>query len=169
MGNKGYANYRGKRIPEWWKHYLPEEKNPYNKDDTLTLEKGCLSDFWHIHCSNKDRNYIGVESCNAVQKMIHDEFGGAFLAPANWHWAGHQGQKEYDDDNHLIYRYAHLDNKHIHIEKAWQYYEDVVSFMLNILQMISSNHIQSGADYYASDFFPYYTDREIEIRNLVYS
>ena len=43
-----YFMYRNKRIPEWWKWYLPNENNPYKKEDTLTLEKGCLCDYWQF-------------------------------------------------------------------------------------------------------------------------
>ena len=90
--NPKYVMYRNKRIPRWWKDYLPDEKNPYKKEDTLTLEVGCLSDYWHIHSSNKHPNYKGADACNAIQEMVYYLFGGAFLSGGGG-YGGHQGQK----------------------------------------------------------------------------
>lgn len=74
-----YIIHRNKKVPGWWGDYLPEEKNPYQAADTLTLEKGYLSNYWHIYSSNKHPNYKGAEACNYVHDMIYKRFGGAFL------------------------------------------------------------------------------------------
>ena len=65
-----YTYYRNRRVLGWWIDYLPEEKNPYKASDTLTLQKGCLSDYWYIHSSNKHPNHRGVEACNFVHSLI---------------------------------------------------------------------------------------------------
>ena len=162
-----YIMYRNRRIPGWWQKYLPEEKNPYKKEDTLTLIQGCLSDYWHIHSSNKHYNPKGSEACNAVQRMVYERFGGAFLSsPFGMGYGGRQGQIIYHEPKHLIYENAYLDDGKIHIKNARQYYEDVISFVLKVLKMISSNHMQSGNDYDASDFFPSMTDSQIEKAHL---
>ncbi len=92
-----YVYYRNKKIPGWWEFYLPDKINPYKKTDTLTLHTGCLTDYWHIHSSNKHPNPRGVEACNYVQNMIYNRFGGAFLSP-EWQYTGsHRGQIIYHE------------------------------------------------------------------------
>ena len=161
--NPKYVMYRNKRIPRWWEDYLPEEKNPYKKEDILTLEVGCLSDYWHIHSSNKHPNYKGAEACNAVQEMVYYHFGGAFLSGGGG-YGGQKGQKRYHEPEHLYYENAYLEDGKIHIKDAWQYYEDVITFVLRVLQTVSSNHMQSGMDYDAKGFFPVglMTDAQVE-------
>lgn len=158
-----YTYYRKKKIPGWWKDYLPNETNPYKKTDTLTIYTGCLADYWHIHSSNKHPNPRGVEACNYVQAMIYNRFGAAFLSPEWQYYGGRKGQKTYNDREHIVYENAYIgEDKNIHIKDAYQYYEDVVSFVMRVLQEISRNHYQSGNSYYASEFFPQNTDAEIE-------
>lgn len=163
-----YTFYKNRRIPGWWADYLPEEENPYRDGDTLTLEPGCLSDYWHIHSSNKHPNFKGAEACNAVQKMVYERFGGAFLSGSSgiFGHGGHRGQASYHEPEHLAYGNAFLEGGKIHIKNARQYYEDVASFVLSVLQMISTNRMQSGSDYNASCFFPYYTDAQLEQSRL---
>ncbi len=162
-----YVMYRDRRIPRWWQDYLPEEKNPYKNRDTLTLTQGCLSDYWHIHSSNKHYNPKGSDACNAVQRMVYERFGGVFLSsPFRTGYGGCQGQIIYHEPEYLIYENAYLDDGKIHIKNARQYYEDVISFVLKVLEMISSNHMQSGNDYDASDFFPPMTDSQTEKARL---
>ncbi len=155
--------YRNKKIPEWWEWYLPEEKNPYQENDTLTLEKGCLVDYWHIHSSNKHPNHRGVEACNFVHEMIYRKFGGAFLTSSYYLGGGRRGEHSYYEPNHLVYDNSYIgEDGKIHIKNAKQYYEDVIIFVKNVLQEISKNHYQSGNSYNASEFFPFATDAEIE-------
>lgn len=162
-----YVMYRNRWIPRWWQDYLPDERNPYKKEDTLTLMKGCLCDYWHIHSSNKHYNPKGSEACNAVQRMVYERFGGAFLSsPFRMGYGGHQGQIIYQEPEHLLYENAYLDDGKIHIKNARQYYEDVISFVSTVLKTISSNHMQSGNDYGASAFFPSMTDSQIERAHL---
>ncbi len=162
-----YIMYRKRRIPGWWQKYLPDEKNPYKNEDTLTLTPGCLDDYWHIHSSNKHYNPNGAAACNAVQSMVYERFGGAFLSiPYGMHFGGHQGQIDYHEPDHLLYENAYLDDGGIHIKNARQYYEDVISFVLKVLQMITSNHMQSGDYGGANDFFPSMTDAQIEKARL---
>lgn len=161
--DSGYIMYRNKRIPGWWEDYLPKEKNPYQATDTLTLEKGCLSDYWHIHSSNKHPNYRGAEACNFVHDMIYKRFGGAFLTSQYYLGGGRQGERSYHEPEHLVYKKAYIgDDGKIHITDAKQYYEDVVNFVQNVLREIAKNHYQSGSDYEASSFFPFATDAQIE-------
>ena len=163
FGEPKYTYYRNKKIPGWWEMYLPNETNPYKRTDTLTLHTGCLAEYWHIHSSNKHPNPRGVDACNYVQTMIYNRFGAAFLSPA-WHFSGgRKGQKIYNDREHIVYENAYIgEDKCIHIKDAHQYYEDVVSFVMRVLQEISRNHYQSGNSYEASEFFPQNTDAEIE-------
>ena len=127
-----YVTYRNKRIPSWWEIFLPNEQNPYKSGDTLTLLPGCLSDYWHIHSSNKHYNPKGAEACNAVQRMVYERFGGAFLtSPFRTGYGGHRGQTIYNEPMHLVYENAYLSDERIHIKNA-------------------------------SDFFPYETDAQIE-------
>lgn len=157
-----YTYYRNKRIPIWWSYYLPDEINPYQTMDTLTLERGCLADYWHIHSSNKHPNYRGAEACNFVHEMIRNRFGGAFLTSKFHFTGGRQGERSYHEPDHLVYKNARLgDDEKIHIKNARQYYEDVISFVQSVLREISKNHYQSGNNYNAHDFFPYQTDAEI--------
>lgn len=158
-----YAYYRKKKIPGWWMDYLPNETNPYERTDTLTIHTGCLADYWHIHSSNKHPNSRGVEACNFVQGMIYNRFGAAFLS-SEWQYSGgRQGQKIYNDKKHIVYKNAYIgEDQRIHINDAYQYYEDVVSFVMQVLREISRNHYQSGNSYNASDFFPQHTDAEIQ-------
>ncbi|MBR1477232.1 MAG: hypothetical protein IJ608_04625 [Lachnospiraceae bacterium] len=162
-----YVYYKNKRIPGWWKDYLPDEGNPYNDKDTLTLTQGCLSDYWHIHSSNKHYNPRGAEACNAVQKMVYEYFGGAFLSDSfRVGFGGHRGQVIYHEPTHLNYKNAYLETRkgiiYIHIKNARLYYDNVCTFVQNVLQMISSNHMQSGNDWDALAFFPSHTDAQIE-------
>ena len=85
-----YVMYRNKRIPEWWIDYLPDETNPYSHQDELILEQGCLSNYWHIHSSNKHPNFRGAEACNKVQEMVYLRFGGAFLTSKSYRYGGNQ-------------------------------------------------------------------------------
>ena len=163
-----YVMYRNKRIPGWWLDYLPDENNPYKKDDTLTLEKGCLNEYWHIHSSNKHLNLRGADACNAVQRMIYDRFGGAFLTGSQGrYYGGHIGQEKYNEPEHLIYENAYLEGDTIKIKDARKYYEDVISFLLKVLQMISSNHMQSGNNWDAREFFPSMTDAQMEQHKIM--
>lgn len=158
-----YVIYRKKRIPGWWVEYLPLEQNPYKSSDTLTLEQGCLCEYWHSHSSNKHYNPKGAEACNAVQEMIYYRFGGAFLtSPYGIPYGGHQGQKVYHEPTHLLYENAYLKDGHIHIRNARKYYEDVIIFMFNVLRMIATNHMPPGDYTGVDDFFPSRTDAEIE-------
>lgn len=157
-----YVLYRNKRIPGWWEDYLPKEANPYQATDTLTLEKGCLSNYWHIHSSNKHPNYRGAEACNFVHEMIYHRFGGAFLSGCGV-GGGRKGEHSYYEPEHIVYKNAYIgEDGKIHIKNAKQYYEDVVSFVQNVLREIAKNHYQSGWDYEARDFFPFATDGQIE-------
>lgn len=160
--NPKYVYYRNKKIPGWWEDYLPKEQNPYKKTDTLTLEIGCLANYWHIHSSNKHPNYRGAEACNFVHDMVCKRFGEAFLT-SGWYSGGRKGKKIYHDSNHISYDNAYIgDDQKIHIKNAQKYYEDVIIFVQNVLREISRNHYQSGNDYEARHFFPYATDAEIE-------
>lgn len=160
----GYVQYRKKRVPAWWMDYLPEEKNPYKENDTLTLQMGCLADYWHIHSSNKHPNFRGVQASNMVHEMVRERFGGAFLTAQYFHIGGRQGEKTYHEPEHLVYENAYLgEAEKIHIKNARQYYEDVVAFVLRVLQEISRNHMQSAGGYGdALMFFPNQTDGEME-------
>ena len=152
---QGYLIYRNKRIPAWWADYLPEENNPYKDTDTLTLEQGCLSDYWHIHSSNKHPNYRGAEACNFVHDMIYKRFGGVFLTPVYYTWGGRKGEDSYHEPEHLVYKNAYIgEDRKIHIKNAKQYYEDVVNFVQNVLREIAKNHYQSGNSFDAREFFP---------------
>lgn len=161
-----YTYYQNRRVPEWWIWYLPEEKNPYKASDTLTLEKGCLSDYWYIHSSNKHPNHRGVEACNFVHSLIRERFGGAFLSNGYcYHGLGRRAGvlKIYREPDHLVYENAYIgEDGNIHIKNAKKYYEDVTRFVMNVLGEIAKNHMQSGNSYNASEFFPYSTDQQIE-------
>lgn len=161
-----YTYYRNKRVPEWWIWYLPEEKNPYKASDTLTLQKGCLSDYWYIHSSNKHPNHRGVEACNFVHSLIRERFGGVFLSnDYYYHRLGSRAGvlKTYHEPDHLVYENAYIgEDGNIHIKNAKKYYEDVIRFVMKVLGEITKNHMQSGNCYNATDFFPYSTDRQIE-------
>lgn len=160
---KKYTYYRNKRIPNWWTYYLPEEKNPYKDKDTLTLEKGCLSAYWHIHSSNKHPNYRGAEACNFVHSLIRERFGGVFLTSNYFYLGGRKGEKDYNEPEHLVYSNAYIgDDGKIHIKNAKRYYEDVIIFVMNVLGEIAKNHMQSGNSYDAREFFPYATDQARE-------
>ena len=158
-----YIIYRNKRVPGWWGDYLPEEKNPYQATDTLTLEKGYLSNYWHIHSSNKHPNYKGAEACNFVHDMIYHRFGGAFLS-GNYGYGGRQGERSYHEPQHIVYENAYIgEDGKIHIKNAKQYYEDVVNFVQKVLREIAKNHYQSSYCYGGAEiFFPYATDAEVE-------
>ena len=161
-----YAYYRNRRVPGWWIDYLPEEKNPYKASDTLTLQKGCLSDYWYIHSSNKYPNYRGVEACNFVHSLIRERFGGVFLSnDYNYHRLGRRAGtlKTYREPEHLVYENAYIgEDGNIHIKDARKYYEDVTRFVMNVLGEIAKNHMQSGNSYNAREFFPHSTDQQIE-------
>ena len=106
-----YTYYRNRRVPGWWIDYLPEEKNPYKASDTLTLQKGCLSDYWYIHSSNKHPNYRGVEACNFVHSLIRERFGGVFLSnDYDYHRLGRSAGtlKTYHEPEHLVYANAYI-------------------------------------------------------------
>ena len=158
-----YIIYRNKSVPGWWIDFLPEEKNPYQATDTLTLEKGYLSNYWHIHSSNKHPNYKGTEACNYVHNMIYKRFGGAFLSGNYW-GGGRQGERSYHEPEHIVYKNAYIgEDGKIHIKDAKQYYEDVIKFVQNVLREIAKNHFQSSYCYGdARIFFPYVTDAESE-------
>ena len=157
-----YVIYRNKNIPGWWRLYLPFEKNPYHKSDTLTLQKGCLYDFWHIHSSNKYRNPRGVEACEFAQRMLYNRFGGAFLTNRYMNYCGRNIEYRYNEPDHLVYRNAYLKGNEIHIKNAYQYYEDVIWFMMNVLREISKNHYQSSNYGFSYNFFPSKTDAELK-------
>lgn len=163
MNNEGtYTYYLNRRVPEWWIIYLPEEKNPYKDSDTLTLKKGCLSGYWHIHSSNKHPNYRGAEACNFVHGLIRERFGGAFLS-GGYYSGGRRGERSYHEPEHLVYKNAYIgEDGNIHIKNAKKYYEDVTRFVMNVLGEIAKNHMQSGNSYNASEFFPYSTDQQID-------
>lgn len=98
--------------------------------------------------------------------MIYNRFGAAFLSPEWQYSGGRQGQTTYNDKEHIVYKNAYIgEDKHIHIKDAYQYYEDVVSFVRQVLREISRNHYQSGNSYNASDFFPPNTDAAMEKYN----
>lgn len=160
-----YTYYRNLRVPGWWIDYLPEEKNPYKASDTLTLEKGCLSDYWYIHSSNKYPNHRGVEACNFVHSLIRERFGGVFLSNDYYHILGSRAGtlKTYREPEHLVYENAYIgEDGNIHIKNAKKYYDDVIRFVMNVLGEIAKNHMQSGNSYNAREFFPYSTDQQIE-------
>lgn len=160
-----YVYYRNRRIPGWWRDYLPDERNPYHEKDTLTLEKGCLAGYWHIHSSNKYPNPRGVEACNFVHEMIYIRFGGAFLTADCY--SGARGEHRYHEPEHLVYKNAYIgDDGEIHIKNARQYYEDVIIFLQIVLREISKNHYQSGNSYEAREFFPTMTDAEMERQHI---
>lgn len=160
---RNYSYYRNKRIPSWWIDYLPEERNPYKDMDTLTLRKGCLSSYWHIHSSNKHPNYRGVEACNFVHGLIRERFGDVFLTSDYTYYGRRKGENIYHEPEHLVYDNAFIgDDGAIHIKNAKLYYEDVIIFVMNVLCKITKNHMQSGNSYNASDFFPFATDQAIE-------
>ena len=70
---------------------------------------GCLSDYWHIHSSNKHYNPKGAEACNAVQRMVYERFGGVFLtSPFGTGYGGRQGQILYHVPMHLVHENAYL-------------------------------------------------------------
>lgn len=162
-----YVYYRNKRIPAWWTDYLPDEKNPYTNTDTLTLEPGCLTDYWHSHSSNKHPNFRGAEVCNFVQRMVYIHFGGAFLS-GNYIWNCHQGQDSYHEPEHIFYENAYIgEDKNIHIKDANKYYEDVIRFVQLVLRETSKNHYPApsggyGIENNARGFFPHATDAQIE-------
>jgi len=157
-----YTYYQNIRVPEWWIDYLPEEKNPYKASDTLTLQKGCLSSYWHIHSSNKYPNYRGAAACNFVHSLIRERFGGVFLSD-NYYWGGRKGEKLYDEPDHLVYGNSYIgEDGNIHIKNAKKYYEDVTRFVMKVLGEIAKNHMQSGNSFNAREFFPFDTDQEIE-------
>lgn len=159
---KSYTYYRNKRIPDWWEIYLPKEINPYKHTDTLTLKKGCLSKYWHIHSSNKHPNFKGAGACNFVHGLIRERFGGVFLT-GGYYSGGRQGEISYHEPDHIVYKNAYIgDDNNIHIKNAKLYYEDVIRFVMNVLSEIAKNHMQSGHGYNASEFFPYATDQAIE-------
>lgn len=157
------AKYNGEYVPNWWLNYLPDEKNPYKHTDTLTIKKGELKDFWHIHSSNKYPNPDGIEDCEFVQRMLYRRFGGAFLSNydgSTWgRWVNEE--KKYREPNHLTYENAYLDEHSIHIKDAHKYYEDVRQFMLDVLHEVTIYRMQSTV-YGISSFFPYRTDAQIE-------
>lgn len=161
-----YTYYRNGRVPGWWIDYLPEEKNPYKASDTLTLQKGCLSDYWYIHSSNKHPNHRGVEACNFVHSLIRERFGGVFLSnDYYYHRLGRRTGtlKTYREPEHLVYENAYIgEDGNIHIKNAKKYYDDVIRFVMNVLGEIAKNHMQSGTSYNAREFFPYSTDQQIE-------
>lgn len=159
--------YRGRRIPNWWADYLPDEKNPYREEDTLTLEVGCLSDYWHIHSSNKHPNYNGAKACNYVREMVKERFGGAFVSFAigvgRYGSGGRQGEVMFHEPEHIVYENAYIgEDEKIHITNAKKYYEDVIRFVQDVLRAVAKNHLQSGMDYEAREFFPYKTDAQME-------
>ncbi len=157
-----YTYYQNRRVPEWWIDYLPKDNNPYKASDTLTLQKGCLSRYWHIHSSNKHPNYRGAEACNFVHSLIRDRFGGVFLSD-NYYHGGSKGEKVYNEPEHLVYENAYIgEDGNIHIKNAKKYYEDVTRFVMNVLGEIAKKHMQSGNSYSAREFFPYSTDQQIE-------
>ena len=150
-----YFIYRNRKLPEWWCDYLPDEKKLYKDEETLTLEKGCLANYWHFHSSNKHPNYKGAEACNLVHKMIRERFGGAFLTSDYGLYAGRRGEDIYREPTHLVYEEAYLgEDGKIYIRNAKKYYEDVIVFIQKILREISRNHMPSGNSYDAREFFP---------------
>lgn len=158
-----YMYYRNKKVPRWWEFYLPNEENPYKETDTLTLEKGCLMDYWHIHSSNKHPNYRGAEACNFVRNMIYNRFGGAFLTSRGYANGGRKGEKFYHEPEHIVYHNAYIgDDNKIHINNARQYYEDVILFIQRVLREISRNRYQPADTSNTSDFFPFLTDAQIK-------
>lgn len=165
-----YSKYRGEKVPSWWLVYLPEEKNPYSKEDKLYLKIGCLSEYWHTHSSNKHYSFKGVTACNYVQDMIKEEFGQAFLVGKPW--AGHQGEHFYNDRTHVTYSNAEVhinetsdrlgnayyEDGYICILNAHKYYEDVIRFIKKVLKGTMQKHYPSPTYYgrHGEDFFDKY-------------
>lgn len=163
---KRYTYYQNKRIPSWWVDYLPQEKNPYRDKETLTLEKGCLANYWHIHSSNKHPNYRGAEASNFVHELVRERFGGAFLS-GNYYSGARKGVRDYHEPEHLVYKNAYIgEDGKIHIKNAKAYYEDVIRFVMNVLGEIARNHMQSGYRDNAEEFFPVATDQKIEANRI---
>ena len=157
-----YVYYRNKRIPGWWEDYLPDEQNPYQDTDTLTLERGYLADYWHFHSSNKHPNFKGADACNFVHEMIYRRFGGAFLT-SNHYGGGRRGEHSYREPDHIVYENAYIgEDGNIHIENARVYFEDVVVFIQQVLSEISRNRYPSPCGSDARIFFPTHTDAESE-------
>ena len=158
-----YTMYGKRKVPAWWTYCLPRnQQNPYKDSDTLTLDKGCLSEFWHIHSSNKHPRPKGIQATEFAQKLVRDRFGGAFVTPVFGGTFGKWKARHIQEPDHLVYENAYLDEQgKIHIKNAKKYYNDVVNFMIDLLRQISANHLPS-ADYGdGEDFFPSRTDAEI--------
>lgn len=141
-------NYRGQSFPLWWEEYLPAENNPYEKDDTLTLEPGCMKDYWYFHSSNRHPNYKGRESQKLVQGLALAWFGSVFTSGLPYS-VGAEGYK-----NCIRCKYARIgEDRKIHIDDAYNYYEYVIKFVMAVLREVSMSHLPSADPFYADDRF----------------
>ena len=78
------------------------------------------------------------------------------MTPKSYHYGGNQGQHIYHEPTHLYHENASMmKGGFILINDAKKYYEDVIRFVMSVLKMVSTNHLQSGeSDGMNSSFFP---------------